>query len=68
MSRHSSKLETTDGSTHNWLSVRVEMKIQFNYIFTANMRVGNVIKICNSEEKVAIPKHTHKKGSTYCPC
>lgn len=27
------------------------------------MRVGNVIKIYNSEENVAIPKHTHtKKG------
>lgn len=67
MSRHSSKLETTDGSTHNWLSVRAEMKTQFNYILTANMRTGNVTKIYNSEGKVAISKHIEKNGTTYCP-
>lgn len=67
MSRYSSKLETTDRSAHNWLSVGVEIKIQFNYILKANIGTGNFTKIYNSEEKVATPKYTKKNGSTYRP-
>lgn len=61
MSKYSSKLESTDGRTYNWLSVRVEIKIQFNYILIANMKTRNVAKIYNSEENVASQKHIKKK-------
>lgn len=67
MSRHSSKLEATDRSTHNWLSVGVEMKIQFNYILKENMGTGNFTKIYTSEEKVATPKYTKKMGVLIVP-